>query len=237
MANSSYSEAELQRRGLRRHVRGARPGRLRRLGRHSGSGHHRPAGPGEGARGEPVAVRRAARSQQVPTRCDRRLRRLPGPVRPQGPAVVSSAARPACLYHRALERLVDDLGVASAVELADAVSGPELLAHYRGGRRLRLDVGARGVSSCRSWRRCTSGCRWWSGARRRCRNGRRWGPLAARATPAAATRSWWPPPSTGCSRTRRCGNGWWPLAMRGRSISRRRDVGRRFVDVIRAHGC
>jgi L-malate glycosyltransferase len=36
------------------------------------------------------------------------------------------------LYHRALERLVDELGVASAVELADAVSGPELLAQYRG---------------------------------------------------------------------------------------------------------
>jgi glycosyltransferase involved in cell wall biosynthesis len=35
------------------------------------------------------------------------------------------------LYHRALEQLVDELGLGGCVDLADAVSFPELLAHYR----------------------------------------------------------------------------------------------------------
>jgi glycosyltransferase involved in cell wall biosynthesis len=35
------------------------------------------------------------------------------------------------LYHRALEQLVDELDLAGTVELADVVTFPELLAHYR----------------------------------------------------------------------------------------------------------
>jgi glycosyltransferase involved in cell wall biosynthesis len=35
------------------------------------------------------------------------------------------------LYHRALEQLVDELDLGGAVELADVVTFPELLAHYR----------------------------------------------------------------------------------------------------------
>ena len=35
------------------------------------------------------------------------------------------------LYHRALGRLVAELGLGGAVELADVVTFPELLAHYR----------------------------------------------------------------------------------------------------------
>jgi glycosyltransferase involved in cell wall biosynthesis len=39
--------------------------------------------------------------------------------------------RTSALYHRALEQLVDELGLGGCVDLADAVSFPALLAHYR----------------------------------------------------------------------------------------------------------